>query len=76
MLVLSVIVGLGQGFMPVSGYNFGAKNYGRVKEAFWFTVKVGLAITAAIARMHGGRTTAQSRDGITEIGLELVHTRA
>jgi putative MATE family efflux protein len=49
MVVLSVIVGLGQGFMPVSGYNFGAKNYARVKEAFWFTVKVGFAITAIIA---------------------------
>jgi len=49
MVVLSVIVGLGQGFMPVSGYNFGAKNYGRVKEAFWFTVKVGLAITAVMS---------------------------
>ncbi|NLX84060.1 MAG: MATE family efflux transporter [Synergistaceae bacterium] len=49
MVVLSVIVGLGQGFMPVSGYNFGAKNYARVKEAFWFTVKVGLAITAVMS---------------------------
>ena len=49
MVVLSVIVGLGQGFMPVSGYNFGAKNYARVKEAFWFTVKVGFAITAIMS---------------------------
>jgi two-component system heavy metal sensor histidine kinase CusS len=33
---------------------------------------LGLAITAAIARMHGGCTTVRSRDGTTEIGLELV----
>lgn len=49
MFVLFIIVGLGQGFMPVVGYNYGAKNYARVKEAFWFTVKVGLIISATLA---------------------------
>jgi len=49
MLVMSMMIGLGQGFMPVSGYNFGAKNYARVKEAFWFTVKTGLMIMAVTA---------------------------
>ena len=42
MFALSIIVGLGHGFMPVVGFNYGARNYGRVKEAFLFTVKVGL----------------------------------
>jgi len=32
---------------------------------------LGLAIVAAIARMHGGRVIAQSLDGITTIGLVL-----
>ena len=32
---------------------------------------LGLAIVAAIARMHGGRTTAESHDGVTAIGLTL-----
>lgn len=32
---------------------------------------LGLAITAAIGRMHGGRPTASSRHGVTTIGLEL-----
>ncbi len=49
MLVLSVMIGLGQGFMPVSGYNYGAKNYARVKEAFWFTVKAGLVVLSVTA---------------------------
>ncbi len=49
LLVLSMMIGLGQGFMPVSGYNYGAKNYARVKEAFWFTVKTGLLIMAVTA---------------------------
>ena len=32
---------------------------------------LGLAIVAAIARMHGGQTLAESADGVTSIGLLL-----
>ena len=32
---------------------------------------LGLAIVAAIARMHGGRCFAQSQGGVTRIGMEL-----
>jgi two-component system heavy metal sensor histidine kinase CusS len=32
---------------------------------------LGLAIVAAIARMHGGQTCASSRSGVTEIGFSL-----
>ena len=35
----SVLLGVGQGFQPVCGYNFGAGRYSRVKEGFWFCVK-------------------------------------
>ncbi len=41
MFVMSVIIGFGQGFQPVSGFNYGAKLYHRVEKAFWFGVKVG-----------------------------------
>lgn len=34
----SVALGVGQGFQPVSAFNFGAKKYARVKRAFWCTV--------------------------------------
>ena len=36
----SAIIGFGQGFQPVCGFNYGAKNYERVRSAFWFCVKV------------------------------------
>lgn len=36
----SAIIGLGQGFQPVCGFNYGAKLYGRVRKAFWFTVSL------------------------------------
>ncbi|NLK45408.1 MAG: MATE family efflux transporter [Treponema sp.] len=40
-VVASVMVGIGQGFTPVSGYNYGAKKYKRVKTAYFFTVRAG-----------------------------------
>lgn len=36
----SAVVGFGQGFQPVCGFNCGAGRYDRVREAFWFCVKV------------------------------------
>lgn len=36
--VFALALGLGQGFQPVSSFNYGAGKYSRVKKAFWFTV--------------------------------------
>jgi Na+-driven multidrug efflux pump len=36
----SALLGFGQGFQPVCGFNYGAKRYDRVKKAFWFCMKV------------------------------------
>lgn len=44
MLVASAMIGLGQGFSPVAGYNYGAKQYDRVKKAYLFTVKTGAIV--------------------------------
>ncbi|MDO4633881.1 MAG: MATE family efflux transporter [Eubacteriales bacterium] len=43
MFMNSLIVGFGQGFQPVCGFNMGAKKYQRVKKAFYFCVKVSTA---------------------------------
>ena len=40
MFAYSVVIGFGQGFQPVCGFNYGAKKYDRVKKAFWFSVMV------------------------------------
>ena len=37
----AIVIGLGQGYQPVCGFNYGAKLYGRVCEGFWFCVKAG-----------------------------------
>ena len=40
MFSTSIVLGFGQGFQPVCGFNFGAKLYDRVKHAFWFSAAV------------------------------------
>lgn len=37
-LVQCICIGISQGFMPVAGFNYGAKKYNRVKKAFKFTL--------------------------------------
>lgn len=44
MFVNSSLIGFGQGFQPVCGFNFGAKRYDRVLDAFWFCVKVAVVM--------------------------------
>ncbi len=43
MFVRSVVIGFGQGYQPIAGYNYGAKKYDRVKKAFRLVVLYGTA---------------------------------
>lgn len=45
----SCLIGFGQGFQPVCGFNYGAKKYSRVKEAFWFCVLSSTGFLVALA---------------------------
>lgn len=47
MLVMSAVVGLGQGFQPLCGFCYGAGLYRRLKSAYWFTIKVGTVFLIA-----------------------------
>ena len=56
ILVRNLVMGLGQGFQPVAGYNYGAGNKRRAWEAFTFSTKAGTvmciffaAVTAVFA---------------------------
>jgi putative MATE family efflux protein len=58
------IMGMGQGFQPVCGFNYGAKLYGRVKKAFWFVAKfatVGMSIIALVLAIWAPRIIALFR---------------
>ena len=42
--MFSAMLGFGQGFQPVAAFNYGAKKYGRVREAIRFTLTVGTVV--------------------------------
>ena len=44
LLVRNVMIGIGQGFQPVAGYNYGAGDRKRTREAFLFATKLGTGI--------------------------------
>ncbi len=43
-MVLCIAIGVGQGFQPVCGFNYGAKLYNRVKQAYYFGIKLNTII--------------------------------
>ena len=49
LAINSIIIGLGQGFQPVCGYNYGAGLYRRVKEGYWFCVRLSTIALVIIA---------------------------
>ena len=54
MFINSSLIGFGQGFQPVCGFNFGAERYDRVLEAFWFCVKVAVIMLTAFGIVSFG----------------------
>ncbi|MCH4206983.1 MAG: MATE family efflux transporter [Solobacterium sp.] len=44
-----IAIGIGQGLQPVSAFNYGAKIYSRVKEGFYFAMKLGMVLMAVLA---------------------------
>ena len=47
MFIMSTVIGLGQGYQPLCGFCYGAGLYNRVKEGFWFCVKLGTIFLTA-----------------------------
>ncbi len=48
MFLYSALIGYGQGFQPVCGFNYGAKKYDRVLESYRFSLKVGTIIISVL----------------------------
>jgi len=42
MIIICISIGIGQGFQPVAGFNYGAGKYKRVREAYLATLKLAL----------------------------------
>ncbi len=41
-VVFSILLGFAMAYMPVSGYNYGARRYSRVREAYSFALRVSI----------------------------------
>ncbi|MCD8077659.1 MAG: MATE family efflux transporter [Lachnospiraceae bacterium] len=70
LLVRNIVLGIGQGFQPVAGYNYGAKNHARVREAFVFSTKLGTVIATAAAvilALHAGTVISWFRADDPEV---------
>ncbi|MBO7452508.1 MAG: MATE family efflux transporter [Clostridiales bacterium] len=49
--VFAIALGIGQGFQPVSGFNYGAGKYSRVKKAYRFTIILATAVLVVLSSM-------------------------
>lgn len=49
MFAGSALIGFGQGFQPVCGFNYGAREFTRVRKAFSFCIKVSTVVLALFA---------------------------
>ena len=47
--MFSALLGFGQGFQPVCGYNWGARKFDRVREGYLFCMKVGITALLLIS---------------------------
>lgn len=70
MLLRSMLIGVGQGFQPVAGFNYGAHRFDRVRRSFNVAVLIGTAYGVAAATvlvLFSGQIIGWFRPGDTEV---------
>ena len=77
----SIAIGVGQGFQPVSAFNYGAKKYARLRRGFYFTAAVSegiIAIGCVILVVFSGSLVGVFRDDpqVIEIGTRALRLQA
>ena len=79
MFVNSAMIGFGQGFQPVCGFNFGAGRYDRVLESFWFCLKVAVVLLTTLGAISflgaRGIMTIFRKDDLEVIAIGTVALR-
>lgn len=76
--LLCVSIGIGQGFQPVSAFNYGARIYSRVKNGFLFGLLLGTVIMTVLGfagMFAGAQMVAFFRNDpeVIEIGIHAMH---
>ncbi len=77
MLARNIVIGLGQGFQPVAGYNFGSKKPTRAFKAFSFSTIVGsifcVVVSVIIAIFRTEVMTLFSKDlEVVSLGQQML----
>lgn len=70
MLIRSMLMGIGQGFQPVAGFNYGAKRFDRVKKAFAVAAVIGTVYgitVAGLLYLFPDKVIGLFRPGDTEV---------
>ncbi len=68
----SFALGIGQGFQPVCGFNYGAKQFGRLKSAFRFSVllaEIVVVVMSAVLVLFPGEIIRIFRDDSTVVAI-------
>ena len=78
MFGFSALLGFGQGFQPVCGFNYGARKYARVREAYLFVLKTGvlfLLTVSAVGFLLADKAVALFRDDPAVIAVGRIAMR-
>lgn len=79
MFAYSTVIGFGQGFQPVCGFNYGAKKYDRVKKAFVFSVTVTtvfMIVSGILLSAFAPGIVGLFNDDVPEIRAQVVEIGA
>ena len=49
MLIMSALIGFGQGYQPAMGYNYGARRYDRARQAMTYSLRTSTLLMVALA---------------------------
>lgn len=78
MFAFSALLGFGQAFQPVCGFNYGAGKYDRVRHAFLFCLKIGVSFlfgASCLGFLLAPRMVALFRDDPNVIAIGAVAMR-
>ncbi len=75
--IVAIMIGIGQGYQPVAGYNFGAGRLDRLRQGFYFTFFLGevvLSLLSVIFFLAAGQIIGGFRDDpeVVRIGITML----
>lgn len=79
--IMSIAIGIGQGFQPVSAFNYGAGKYRRVYKAYWFTFlfaeSLVIVMACVLLSVSGGMIQLFRDDAtVIEMGTRALRLQA